>query len=98
MIVASDAGVHWITVRAAARHILRVAQRSPHSQGTFAFAAVAMPAVGTPYSPGSYHVNEAGRFSIGLQSANVVADVFARSGGDATLATRELTAALAAHA
>jgi uncharacterized protein (UPF0210 family) len=98
MIVASDAGVHWITVRAAARHILRVAQRSPHSQGTFAFAAVAMPAVGTPYSPGSYHVNEAGRFSIGLQSANVVAEVFARSGGNATLATRELTAALAAHA
>lgn len=98
MVVASDAGVHWNTVRAAARHILRVAQRSPHSQGTFAFAAVAMPAQGTPYSPGSYHVNRCGRFSIGLQSANVVAEVFGRAGGDAPLATRELTAALAVHA
>jgi uncharacterized protein (UPF0210 family) len=98
MIVASDSGVHWNTVRAAARHILHVAQRSPHSQGTFAFAAVAMPASGTPYSPGSYHVNEGGRFSIGLQSANVVAEVFARTGGNAPLATRELTTALAAHA
>jgi hypothetical protein len=43
-------------------------------------------------------VNEGGRFSIGLQSANVVAEVFAKSGGNAPLATRELTAALAAHA
>jgi uncharacterized protein (UPF0210 family) len=98
LIVASDSGVHWNTVHAAARHILRVAQRSPNSQGTFAFAAVAMPAEGTPYSPGSYHVNAGGRFSIGLQSANVVAEVFAKAGGDASVATRELTAALATHA
>jgi uncharacterized protein (UPF0210 family) len=98
MIVASDSGVHWNTVHAAARHILRVAQRSRHSQGTFAFAAVAIPSVGTPYSPGSYHVNEGGRFSVGLQSANVVAEVLARAAGDAPRATRELAAALAAPA
>jgi len=53
MIVASESGVHWKTVRAAARHIYRVAQKSPRSQGTFNFAATAMLAPGAPFYPGS---------------------------------------------
>jgi uncharacterized protein len=98
MIVASDGGVHWNTVRAAARHIHRVAQKSPRSQGTFNFAATAMLAPGAPFYPGSYHVQEAGRFSIGLQSPSLVAQAFAAAKGDANAATRLLRAAFANEA
>jgi len=78
MIVASENGIHWNTVQAAAHHVWRVAARSPHSQGTFSFTATAMLTPGSPFFPGSYHLKNAGSFSIGLQAANVVADVFAR--------------------
>ena len=98
MIVASESGVHWKTVRAAARHIYRVAQKSPRSQGTFNFAATAMLAPGAPFYPGSYHVQEGGRFSIGLQSPSVVARAFAAANGDASEASRLLRAALATEA
>ena len=98
MIVASESGVHWNTVRAAARHIYRVAQKSPRSQGTFNFAATAMLAPGAPFYPGSYHVREGGRFSIGLQSPSVVARAFAAAKGDASEATRLLRAAFVAEA
>lgn len=98
MIVASKSGVHWKTVRAAARHIYHVAQKSPRSQGTFNFAATAMLAPGAPFYPGSYHLQEAGRFSIGLQSPSVVARAFSAAKGDVTEASRLLRAAFATEA
>ncbi len=98
MIVASEKGVHWNAVRAAARHIKRVAERSPRSQGTFNFAATAMLGPGAPFYPGSWHANQGGQFSVGLQGANVVAGVFASSRGDALAATRQLGEALSALA
>ena len=98
MIVASEKGVHWNTVRAAARHIKRVAEKSPRSQGTFNFAATAMLGPGAPFYPGSWHANQGDRFSVGLQGASVVAGVFASSRGDPAAAIRQLTDALAVHA
>lgn len=98
MIVASDTGVHWNTVRAAAHHIKQVAESSPLSQGTFSFAATAMIEPGSPFFPGSYHVHEGGRFSVGLESANVVAEVLATAKGNSSAATSALTAALSKHA
>jgi uncharacterized protein len=98
MIVASETGVHWNTVRAAARHIYRVARQSRRSQGTFNFAATAMLAPGAPFYPGSYHVHEGGRFSIGLQSPSIVARAFAAAKGDANEATRLLRTAFVAEA
>lgn len=98
MIVAAEDGIHWNTIRAAARHVARVAARSEHSQGTFAFAAIAMLPPGAPFFPGSYHTGQAGRFAVGLQSAGVVAQVFAHAHGDAPTAMRELAAALSGYA
>jgi uncharacterized protein len=98
MIVASEKGVHWNAVHAAARHIKRVAEKSPRSQGTFNFAATAMLGPGAPFYPGSWHANQGGRFSVGLQAANVVAGVFASSRGDALAATRQLNEVLSALA
>lgn len=98
MIVAAADGIHWNTVRAAAHHVAQVAARSERSQGTFAFAAIAMLPAGSPFFPGSYHTGQAGRFAVGLQSASVVAEVLARAHGDAPAAIRELAAALNRYA
>jgi uncharacterized protein (UPF0210 family) len=78
--------------------VARVAARSAHSQGTFAFAATAMLNPGSPFFPGSYHTGQPGRFAVGLQSAGTVAEVFARTHGDAPAATRALADALSAYA
>ena len=98
MVIAGEDGIHWNTIRAAAHHVAVVAARSEHSQGPFAFAAIAMLNPGSPFFPGSYHLNSAGRFAVGLQSAGTVAEVFARTHGDAPAAIRELTQALSAYA
>ena len=98
MIIAAEGGIHWNTIRAAAHHVAVVAARSEHSQGTFAFAATAMLAPGTPFFPGSYHLGQAGRFAVGLQSVGAVAQVLAQAHGDAPAAIRELTAALSGYA
>lgn len=98
MIVAGEDGIHWNTIRAAAHHIARVAARSERSQGTFAFAAIAMLQPGSPFFPGSYHTGQGGRFAVGLQSAGVVAEVFAHAHGDAPKALVELAAALTSYA
>jgi uncharacterized protein len=98
MIIAGEDGIHWNTVRAAAHHVAVVAARSERSQGTFAFAATAMLGPGTPFYPGSYHLGQAGRFAVGLQSVGAVAQVLAHAQGDVPGAIRELTAALTAYA
>ena len=98
MIIAADDGIHWNTVRAAAHHVWQVARESPRSQGTFRFAATAMLGQGAPFFPGSWHVGNGGRFSVGLQSASVVREVFARTHGDAPRAIAELSAALGGYA
>jgi hypothetical protein len=63
MIIAGDDGIHWNTVRAAAS-VAQVAARSGRSEGTFAFAAIAMLPPGSPFFPGSPH-QPAGRFAVG---------------------------------
>jgi uncharacterized protein len=97
MTIAGEDGIHWNTVRAAAHHVWRVAAISPHSQGTFSFAAVAMLGEGSPFFPGSWHLGHAGRFSVGLQSAGVVAEVFSHAHGDAPQAIGELARALTGY-
>jgi uncharacterized protein len=98
MIIAAADGIHWHTVRAAAHHVWQVAASSPRSQGTFSFAATAMLSQGAPFFPGSWHQGNGGRFSVGLQSASVVTEVFASVHGDAPRAISELTAALGGYA
>ncbi|HXW73512.1 MAG TPA: DUF711 family protein [Steroidobacteraceae bacterium] len=98
MSIAGADGIHWHTVRAAAHHVWQVAATSPRSQGTYSFAATAMLSQGSPFFPGSWHQGNGGRFSVGLQSASVVTEVFARTHGDAPRAISELAAALGGYA
>ncbi len=98
IVTAGEDGIHWNAVRQAARLIKTVGERSPHGQGNSSFAATAMIKAYVPFYPGSWHPAEGTRsFVIGLESANVVMDVFSRE-HDPRTAGAALTRALAVHA
>ena len=94
IVVAGEDGIHWNAVRAAARALKYLAEHSPHSQATFRFAATAMLAPYGPFFPGSYHAGAGHQFSVGLEAANVVKDVFAAHLGNVEAAAKALTAEL----
>ena len=98
ILVADEDGIHWSAVRQAAHIIKAVGERSPHGQGNFNFAAIAMLKPYGPFYPGAWHRGGGPRsFAIGMESANVVMDVFARD-RDPRTAARTLGDALAVHA
>ncbi len=97
IVVAGDDGIHWNAVKQAARIIKSVGERSPHGQGNFNFAAIAMLKPYGPFYPGAWHPGGGPRsFAIGLEAANVVMDVFSRE-RDPRTAGKALTEALAVH-
>ncbi len=96
--VGAEDGVHWNAVRAAARLIQRLGEKSPRSQANFNFAATAMVPSNTPFFPGAYHRTLGREFAIALQSANVVAEALQAGAGDAEKARRELREYLGEHA
>ncbi len=98
LIVAADDGIHWKSARAAAKMIKFVAEHSAHSQGNFKFAATAMLPPYAPFYPGSYHTGAGHQFSVCLESANVVDEVFSETGNNAEVAAERLTKALSDHA
>ena len=98
IVAAGPDGIHWNAVKQAARIIKTVGERSPHGQGNFNFAAIAMLKPYGPFYPGAWHPGGGPRsFAIGLESANVVMDVFARE-HDPRTAAKALTDALSVHA
>jgi uncharacterized protein (UPF0210 family) len=97
IIVASDDGIQWNAVRQAARIIKTVGERSAHGQGNFNFGATAMLKPYGPFYPGAWHPGGGPRsFAIGLESANVVMDVFTRE-HDPRTAGKVLADALTRH-
>jgi hypothetical protein len=98
IIIAADDGIHWNAVRASAKLVKYVSEHSPHSQGTFGFAATAMLAPYAPFYPGAYHTGAGKQFAVALEAANVVDDAFTGTRGDAKAATQRLTHALGTHA
>jgi uncharacterized protein len=98
IVTAGDDGIHWNAVRQAGRLIKMVGERSPHGQGNFNFAAIAMLKPYGPFYPGAWHPGGGPpSFAIGLEAANVVMDVF-RSDHDPRTVEKSLTEALAVHA
>jgi uncharacterized protein len=92
LVVAGDDGVRWRSVGAAAR-VMKALEDTPHSQGNFRFAAIAMVPPLTPFYPGSYHKGFGHQFAIAMQSANVVAAAFEGS-QDLDTAKQRLSQAL----
>ncbi len=98
VVVADDAGIHWNGIRAAAKVIQSLAANTPHSEGNFRFAAAAFPPAIAPFYPVSHTTGAGHEFAIGLESANIVQDVFAANHGGFPAAGERLTAALAKEA
>jgi uncharacterized protein len=97
IVTAGDDGIHWKAMRQAALIIQGVGARSPHGQGNFNFAAIAMLKPYGPFYPGAWHPGGGPRtFAIGLEAANVVMDVFSRE-HDPRTAGKALTDALSIH-
>jgi uncharacterized protein (UPF0210 family) len=96
IVIADSGGIHWNSLRAAARLIKTVAERSPRSQGNFNFTASAMLQPYAPFYPGAYHTGEGKRFAIGLQSANLVTEAFAGA-RDPEAAVQKLVTTLTPH-
>jgi uncharacterized protein (UPF0210 family) len=95
--VADNDGIHWNGVRAAARVMKYLEEHTPHSEGNFHFAAGAFPPAVAPFFPVS-HTSDAGHgFALGLESANIVQQVFANA-KDLNSAGEQLTAALGTEA
>jgi len=74
--IAGEDGIHWKSIHATAGVIEYLAAHTAHSQGNFNFTAAALVPPNTPFYPASF-TGEEKHFAIALQSANVVADVFA---------------------
>lgn len=98
IIVAANDGIHWKAITETAKLVKYLEAHSAHSQGNFNFTATAMLEPYGPFFPGSYHIGVGHQFSIGMESANVVDDVFSKNPGDAPKATEALIRALTPHA
>jgi uncharacterized protein (UPF0210 family) len=96
-LIASKFGIHWKAIRATARMIKYVQDRSPDSQGNFSFTAAAMMPEYAPFYPASYHTGLGHTWSVGLESANLVDQAFAGTAGDPAAASTRLKEALAKY-
>jgi len=96
LITAAEDGIHWNAIRQAARLIDTVSRRSTHGQGNLNFAAIAMLKPYGPFYPGAYHAGGSRAFSIGVEGASVVAEVFAQE-HEPRAAEKKLAEALTAQ-
>ena len=97
-IIADDAGIHWRTIREAAKLVRYVTDHSGRSQGSFLFAATAMLKPLGPFYPGAYHTGDGKQFSLGFEGANIVQEVFRATQGEFDASVAELTRQLTIHA
>jgi uncharacterized protein len=74
VIVAAEDGIHWKSIRSAAKVMKYLEENSPRRENNFGFAATAMLQPYAPFFPGSYHDGPGRQFSVGLEAANFVAD------------------------
>jgi uncharacterized protein (UPF0210 family) len=97
-IIADETGIHWKVIQETAALVHYVTEHSAHSQGSFQFTATAMLKPYGPFYPGAYHTGAGKNLSIGLEGANVVQEVFARTHGNFSKSVAELTKQLTVHA
>src|SRR5579875_1629508 len=96
LIVAGEDGIHWRALKQAARLMKTLAERSPHGDANFGFAAIAMMKPYGPYYPGSYHLGKSRAFAVAMEGANVVGDVFTKD-HDPAAAEHDLAAAFSRY-
>jgi uncharacterized protein (UPF0210 family) len=77
LVVAAENGIHWRAIREAARLVKGVEAKSANGGGNLNFGTSAMVKPYCPFYPAAWHKGEGKVFAVGLESANVVTDVFA---------------------
>jgi len=97
LITADEQGIHWHSIRQAAKVIKQLSERSPHGDANFNFGAIAMMKPYGPYYPGSYHLAKGRAFAIAMEGAEVVGDVF-RQYRDPVEAEKHLSIVLGTYA
>lgn len=97
IVIADGSGIHWNSVRAAARVIKYLEEHTTHSEGNFRFAAGAFPPAIAPFYPVSHTSGAGHQFAIGMESANIVQQVFSAK-PDLSAASDQLAAALSSEA
>jgi len=97
-LLAGEDGIHWKVIRESASLLRYVTDHSPGSIGSFNFTGTAMLQAYAPFYPGAYHTGAGRQFSIGLEGASVVQEVFSARRGDFDGALSELTRQLTVHA
>lgn len=97
IVIADGSGIHWNSVRAAARVIKYLEEHTTHSEGNFRFAAGAFPPAIAPFYPVSLTSGAGHEFAIGMESANIVQQVFSAK-PDLSAASDQLAAALSSEA
>jgi len=85
IVIAGSDGIHWKAIRAAAGIIKYLENDTPHSEGNFRFAALAMVPENSPFFPAAYHDSFGRQFAVGVESASVVAEVLAQRQDPATM-------------
>lgn len=96
LVVANSTGIDWTAIEVSARIIQRL-KTVRGGQANFNFTATAMLEPYSPFFPGSYHLGGGRHFAIGLESGNIVSDVFTKT-QDRKSASEQLSAALAGPA
>jgi uncharacterized protein len=98
VVVADAAGIHWNGIHEASRVVKYLEEHTDKGEGNFRFAAAAFPPLNAPFYPVSYTHGQGRSFAIGLESAGIVNQAFAASGGDLPSATDRLADALGIEA
>jgi uncharacterized protein (UPF0210 family) len=78
IIIADEQGLHWRAMREAAKTIKGLSMRSTHGNANVNFSSMAMIKPYGPYYPSSYHLGKGHAFTLAMEGANVVQDVFAK--------------------
>ncbi|HEY7389345.1 MAG TPA: DUF711 family protein [Bryobacteraceae bacterium] len=96
VVIADEQGIHWRAIPQAARIIKTLSMRSDHGNANVNFGAMALIKPYGPYYPSSYYLGEGHAFTLAMEGANVVADVFSHN-HDPREAEQQLTSEFAQY-
>jgi uncharacterized protein len=96
VVIADEQGIHWGAIPEAARIIKTLSMRSDHGNANANFSAMALIKPYGPYYPSSYYLGQGHAFTLAMEGANVVADVFSRN-HDPREAEQQLTSEFAQY-
>ena len=96
VVIADEQGIHWRSIAQAAKAIKAISTGSPNGDANRSFSALAMIAPYGPFYPSSYHLGKGHVFTLALEGANIVQEVFAKY-KDPREAEQQLTAAFARY-